>query len=104
MTPLTVGLMIGLVVMKDPATATFTEDADTTNGSWVSFTEVSNVDLKTGGAYKILSASGAQTYNPTISASRLWDEVVCALQPPAVAYVRPSVFVSTAAVQRAASW
>ena len=79
MTPNTVGLMIGLMVMKDPTTATITEDADTTNGSWVSFTVVNNVDLKTGGAYKILSASGAQTYNPTLSASRLWDSIGCAL-------------------------
>ena len=104
MTPNTAGLMIGYLAIKDPAAVTITEDADTTNGSWVSLTVVGNVDLKTGGAYKILSASGAQTYNPTISVSLLWDAIGCAVQASAATYVRPKVCVSTAAMQRSFSW
>lgn len=105
MTPANVGLVVSNMLIKSGNPDGFTEDSDTVNGSWVSFTAVTNnsVDIMRG-AYKILTASGAQTYNPTPAISRDWGLAVAAVNPPVAAYVRPAVFVSTSAVQRAANW
>lgn len=76
--PYTDQLVYCLVGTEGPSTDTFTQDSDTTNGSWVALTKVgatngtatNNVTIN--GGYKIVTASGAQAYTATDSASRDW--------------------------------
>lgn len=74
-------LCVGAVAQEGNNASTYTEDTDTTNGSWVSFTAIgttggsSTANQKIGGASKILSATGAQTYNPAITSGD-WAEVI----------------------------
>ena len=61
--------------IEGPSTDVYTQDADTTNGSWVGVTKLgtTNVTADTNmtvyGGYKTVTAAGAQTYNPTITAT-----------------------------------
>ncbi len=63
----------GVDAIEGPPTDTYTQDADTTNGSWVGLTKVgtTNVTADTNqtiyAAYKAVTSAGAQTYNPTIN-------------------------------------
>ena len=55
---------------------TWTDDADSTNGTWTAGTEVSTgntgaTDMTLQSAFKVVSASGAQTWNSTIT-NRDW--------------------------------
>jgi len=68
----------GVVAVEGPSSDTYTQDADTTNGSWSSFntvklgTSIATADLNMTiyGGYKTVTAAGAQTYNPTINNAR----------------------------------
>lgn len=77
-------LMIGAVGAECGTADTFTQDADTTNGSWVGYTRVGAGLTTSGntvaGAYKIVTANGSQTYNPTLGTSRDWAEKMVALR------------------------
>lgn len=77
-TPTAEGQMVWGVCAREAAiTATFAQDADTTNGSWVDHPITGLTQAQAGGAaaaavslvgaHKIVTASGAQTYNPTAS-------------------------------------
>jgi hypothetical protein len=77
-------LMIGAVAAECGTADTFNQDTDTTNGSWVDFTRAGAGTTTSGqtiaGAYKIVTANGSQTYNPTLGTSRDWAEKVVALR------------------------
>lgn len=59
------------VAVEGPSSDTFTQDADTTNGSWVGLTRAGTTNATAdtnqtiAGAYKAVTGAGAQTYNPT---------------------------------------
>ncbi len=63
----------GAVAVEGPSTDLYTQDADTTNGSWSDLTKLgtTNVTADTNmtvyGGYKAVTAAGAQTYNPTLT-------------------------------------
>jgi hypothetical protein len=104
-------LVYGALAIEGGGTDTYTEDADTTNGAWVSL-DVADRGLnaangiKIAGAYKIVTAAGAQTWNPTIT-SRDWAQQIAIFHPPVVADVLNHDrhhLVSTAAVRRASTW
>lgn len=72
--------------------ATITADSDTTNGTWSTQQTVNN-GTGTGGMqiasqYKIVNATGGQTYNVTLSAAGDW--VVCVILINEVASFTPS--------------
>jgi hypothetical protein len=75
-------LMIGAVGVECGTADTFTQDTDTTNGTWVSYTRVGAGLTTSGntvaGAYKIVTANGGQTYNPTLGTIRDWAEKMTA--------------------------
>jgi hypothetical protein len=64
------------ISVEGPFSDTFTQDTDTTNGTWVSLTSLTSFESTATsnqaiyGAYKLVTATGAQTYNPTISPAR----------------------------------
>lgn len=66
-------LAIGAVAWETSST-TLTQDTDTTNGTFVAFTHVGTsgggaaTNVRVTGSSKIVTATGNQTYNPTISA------------------------------------
>lgn len=66
----------GVEAVEGPSGDTYTQDADTTNGSWSSLTKVgttngtADTNQTTYGGYKVVSAAGGQTYNPTIAPAR----------------------------------
>lgn len=66
----------GAIATEGPSTDTYTQDADSTNGTWVSLTQAgttnatADANQTTFGGYKICSGVGAQTYNPTINNAR----------------------------------
>lgn len=66
----------GVEAVEGPSTDTYTQDADTTNGSWTGLTKVgttngtADTNQTTYGGYKVVSAAGGQTYNPTIAPAR----------------------------------
>ena len=76
-TPTAAGqLLIGTLARTGNA-ADDTNDADTTDGSWVAMTEVDpgaffSTNAILNGQYKLVTGISAQTYNPTLSASRNW--------------------------------
>lgn len=77
-TPTTGGHVVyGALATEGPTGDTYTEDTDTTNGSWLSLTRLSTADATAtnnqtlAGGYKRVTASGAQTWNPAIT-SRDW--------------------------------
>lgn len=65
---------IGAVCVEGGTADSFTQDSDTTNGTWVNPGRI-GAGTTTSGAtlnpiYKIVTASGAQTYNPTLGTAR----------------------------------
>jgi hypothetical protein len=68
-------LAYGVQAIEGPSTDVFTQDADTTNGSWTDLTKLGTTNVTATdnqtvyGAYKVVTATGAQTYNPTIVAT-----------------------------------
>lgn len=66
----------GAMAIEGPSSDTITEDADTTNGSWVSLTKLgtsnatADTNMTVAGGYKITTGTGGQTYNPTINNAR----------------------------------
>jgi len=79
-------LVVGSIAIEGIDSDTYTADADTTNGIWnkqaaigtTSGTAVSNMLVRT--VSKLVSASGAQTWNPTITA-RDWSQAVVVFAP-----------------------
>jgi hypothetical protein len=82
-------LVLGLVVIEGPSDDSYTSDADTTNGSWSSpgssgttgGNAITNVTLRS--QYKIVSASGPQTFNPTLGTARDSRTLIAVLTPAA---------------------
>ena len=64
------------VAIEGPSGDTYTNDSDTTNGSWVALTKrgttnaTADTNQTIAGAYKIVNATGGQTHNPTNSVAR----------------------------------
>lgn len=80
-TPAAVGqLFYGVLGIEGPVADTYTQDSDTTDGSWVGLTSVGGVNATADlnqtvrGAYKIVTGTSAQTWDPTITA-RDWAMV-----------------------------
>ena len=73
-------LLYTAMAVEGPAGDTYTQDSDTTDGSWATNTSLSTASGTAAsnqtirGAYKIVSGTGAQTWNPTIT-SRDWAAV-----------------------------
>jgi hypothetical protein len=67
-------MVIGHSAVEGGTADTITVDADTTNGSWNTLTRVGNGTTTSGATtnaqYKIVNASGNQTYNPTLGTVR----------------------------------
>lgn len=81
-------LLFGAVGVEGPVTDTFTEDSDSNGGSsWTSLpVSGSNGGIKDETihtAYKITSASAAQTYNPSLGTARTGAAGIVALKPAA---------------------
>lgn len=77
-TPTQAGDLVYCAIQTNgPSGDAFTQDTDTTNGSWVSLTRSgtaggsATTNVTSAGGYKIVSAAGVQTYNPAIT-SRRW--------------------------------
>lgn len=70
----------GALAIEGIAGDTYTQDADTTDGSWVGLTSVATADATATnnalirGAYKIVTGTSAQTWNPTIT-NRDWAQL-----------------------------
>ncbi len=73
-----------VVAAEGPTGDTYTQDADSTNGTWSSLTKLgtsnatADTNQTTYGGYKIVSATGGQTYNATINNAR--DSAVLVLE------------------------
>lgn len=83
-TPGTAGQMFFAAwAVEGPSADTVTEDSDTTDGSWVTLTRLSTVtgtaasNTTINAAYKLVTGTTAQTYNPTAGTSRDW--AMCAV-------------------------
>lgn len=69
------------------AADTFTGDADTTNGTWTTLTTIASANAtatnnqRVMGQYKVVNASGAQTWNATIT-NRDWAALAVVFAPP----------------------
>jgi hypothetical protein len=63
-----------LIAVEGGTADSFTEDADTTNGAWVTLTRRGSGTTTSGSTlnsvYKIVTASGSQTYDPTLGTAR----------------------------------
>jgi hypothetical protein len=85
---------------------TYTEDADTTNGTWTSLTRLASADATATnnalieGGYKVVSASGAQSWSAAITA-RDWATVAVAFNPPAFRLNNVRVYPQFSATDRA---
>lgn len=82
--PTGVGQMVFAAwAVEGPSGDTVTEDSDTTDGSWVTLTRLSTStgtaasNATINGAYKLVTGTTAQTYDPTAGTSRDW--AMCAL-------------------------
>jgi hypothetical protein len=73
--------------MGNEGNATITADSDTTNGSWSTQQTIANgtgvTGMQVASQYKIVNATGNQTYNVTLSTSGDW--VTCNIQIQEVA-------------------
>jgi hypothetical protein len=103
-TPTVAGqVFYGLLSVESGTADTYTEDADTTEGSWVSLTRA-GAGTTTGGqtvagAYKRVTGTSAQTWNPTLGTSRDWAQIAFVLNPQAGdATASPSVVAGVGAV------
>jgi hypothetical protein len=69
-------VVYGAMAAEGPSSDTYTQDADSTNGTWSNLTKVGTTsgtaiaNQTTYGGYKVVTAAGGQTYNPTISPGR----------------------------------
>jgi hypothetical protein len=69
-------LAYAAMAVEGPSSDTYTQDSDTTNGSWSDLTKLgtSNATADTNqtvyGGYKVVTGTGGQTYNPTINNQR----------------------------------
>jgi len=101
-------LLIGAVGVNGPTGDAYTQDTDTTNGSWVTGTRSgtsggsASTNITINSAYKITTASGAQTYNPSLGTSRQWGEILFALMAGGRMLPRP--LTGMRAVHRASRW
>lgn len=83
-------LVYTCLAVEGPTGDTAPTDADTTNGSWVALTRLSTAsgtatsNQTVSGGYKQVTASGAQTWNATITA-RDWAALAVVFAPPAAA-------------------
>lgn len=65
----------GVMAIEGPSTDVFLQDDDTTDGTWSDLTKVGTTNITadtnqtTYGGYKVVTATGTQTYNPTIVAT-----------------------------------
>ena len=65
-------LAYGVEAIEGPATDVYTQDADSTNGTWSDLTRLGTTNATATdntavyGGYKVVTGTGAQTYNPTI--------------------------------------
>jgi hypothetical protein len=72
------------LAIEGPGSDSYTEDSDTTSGTWATLTVIggsnatADLNQKTAGAYKAVSAGGSQTWDPTIT-SRDWAAVAFAI-------------------------
>lgn len=104
--PLDGDFVLGATVLEGPTSDTWTADADTTFGSW----SANATDGTTGGTatdnitirsqYKIVNATGTQTYNGSNSVSRDWCRalVVLAPTPPPASAAAPPVYVPRSSI------
>lgn len=66
-------LVYAVEAVEGPSTDVYSQDADTTGGSWSDLTRVGTTivtadsNQTTYGGYKVATAGGSQTYNPTIA-------------------------------------
>jgi hypothetical protein len=87
---------------------TYTEDADSTNGTWTSLTRLASADATATnnalieGGYKVVSASGAQSWSATIT-SRDWATAIISFAPPTVTHSADATVSPTAALTGTAS-
>ena len=103
-------LVYGALAIEGLISDTYTEDTDTTNGSWVTLTASTSggasfdVAQTIRGAYKLVTASGSQTWDPAITA-RDWAQstIVFAVAPP-VPPSPPPRLGSRIAVRRSAAY
>jgi hypothetical protein len=69
-------LLYAVEAVEGPQGDTYTNDADTTNGSWTALSKAGTTNATadqnstTYGGYKITTGAGSQTYNPTINNAR----------------------------------
>lgn len=100
--PLDGDLVIAATVLEGPTADTWTADADTTGGSWsanvsdgtTGGTATNNITIRS--QYKIVNATGTQTYNGSNSVSRDWCRalVVLAPSPPPASAPLPPAYVA----------
>ncbi len=69
-------LVYGVEAIEGPTSDTYTQDADSTGGTWSTPTKLgtsnatADTNQTTYGGWKVVTATGAQTYNPTINNAR----------------------------------
>lgn len=82
-------LVYGWLAIEGPAGDTYTQDTDTTNGTWVGLTSLSTEsgtaasNATVRGAYKLVTADGSQTWDPTIT-NRDWAAGIIVFNPAPV--------------------
>lgn len=80
-------LVIGAISLKGPSGDTITQDTDTVGGTWTTLIQSgTSGGSATGnqtfrGAYKIVTAAGAQTYNPVPGTARNYAELILGIKP-----------------------
>lgn len=85
--PLTGDLVVAATVLEGPTSDTWTPDSDTTNGSWsanasggtTGGSALTNIAIRT--QWKVVNASGTQTYNGSNSTGRDVARMIVALAP-----------------------
>lgn len=82
-------LVFALVGANGPSGDTFTQDTDTTGGSWSPASASAQIGSTGAGAttnatskfgYKVVTASGTQTYNPALGTARNYAEITFGLK------------------------
>lgn len=83
-------LVVGCIAVQCGTADAFTQDTDLTSGVWTGITRSGAGTTTSGatvaGAWKVVSASGAQTYDATIT-SRVWAEKIVIFGAVPVAHV-----------------
>lgn len=105
-TPTGAGQAVCALIAVEGGTAdSFTEDSDTTNGNWVTLTRRGSGTTTSGATlnsvYKIVTASGAQTYNPALGTARDHCAAILVLEsitPPAAYIVQSEIAIQANAV------